>query len=219
MSITPATANAPDCWGELALRVDMDGSARHPHVRRLTGRSPGARDLSDAVHAVCAIHGAHPGAIDCARARNAQPHLDSWLHEAVTGFALERAYLAALVAAAGPLPSTPGQAETVAALVQQRHTIGALAASERVGCSAGGVVALLLDWPAIRAVLDAAAKRFALDQSPPTLPSTRTTQAMVEAAATGIGAGRALRFGADQLLAQHRGLWDLLEARAGARGD
>jgi hypothetical protein len=43
--------------------------------------------------------------------------------------------------------------------------------------------------------------------------------AIVEQAAQSPGTARALGFGGEQLLLQHRALFDLLEARAEARGE
>ena len=44
-------------------------------------------------------------------------------------------------------------------------------------------------------------------------------QELVDGAADSVAASRALSFGAEQLLLQHRALFDLLEARASARAD
>jgi hypothetical protein len=41
----------------------------------------------------------------------------------------------------------------------------------------------------------------------------------IERASDSLAASRALAFGGEQLLLQHRALFDLLEARAEARGD
>jgi hypothetical protein len=43
--------------------------------------------------------------------------------------------------------------------------------------------------------------------------------AVIDQVAEAVPAGRALSFGGEQLLLQHRALFDLLEARAEARGD
>ena len=77
-------------------------------------------------------------------------------------------------------------------------------------------MALVLDWRSIRAVIDAAAQRFGVALTPPALPSQRRTMALADAAES-VGVERAMVFGAQQLLVQHRGLWGLLEARAEAR--
>ncbi len=89
---------------------------------------------------------------------------------ATDGFAAERAYLATLTAAAGPLPSTPGQAETDAALVAQRHAFDMLAHSDRAGCATGAAIALVIDWYAFRDAMDVAAARFGVNAPEMTLP-------------------------------------------------
>ena len=70
-----------------------------------------------------------------------------------------------------------------------------------------------------RAMLDVAADYFGLDVPAPTLPSTADTAAAITDLGSAPGPQRAILFGAQQLFAQHRGLWALLEARASARGD
>ncbi len=91
-----------------------------------------------------------------------------------------------------------------------------LARSDRNGCALGAAMALALDWRAARAVIDAAAQRFGVPLTPPALPSPRQTLALADAADSP-GVERAMVFGAQQLLVQHRGLWSLLEARSEAR--
>ena len=160
-----------------------DGSVTHPHLSFLVSPAAPARDLSDAVHALCAVHGDHPG----------------------------------LAAAAGPLPSTPGQADTEAALIASRHALEMLAKSERRGCATGAVAALVQDWATIRLLLDHAAARFGVEAAPAAFPSPRATAAQLATLGATPASQRAVNFGAQQLLAQHRGMWDLLEARASAR--
>ncbi|WP_254784245.1 hypothetical protein [Sphingomonas sp. OK281] len=206
-------------WDALVLLADADGSTAHPHYARLIAGSPGQRNLSDAVHALCAVHGDHPDMIADVLANAVQPEARDWLAIAATGFVDERAYLARLTAAVGPLPSTPGQAETESALVGERHALEMLARSERRGCATGAVAALLQDWRSIRRVLDVAADRFGVAVAPLTLPSETDTAAIIAELGTSPGTQRAILFGAQQLFAQHRGLWSLLEARSSARGD
>ena len=52
-------------------RVAGEGSARHPHLAALLeGTGPHtARDLSDAVHLLCSLHGRYPGLIELALQR------------------------------------------------------------------------------------------------------------------------------------------------------
>ncbi len=206
-------------WDALVRLSKADGSAAHPHMRRLVSGGPVQRNLSDAVHAVCAVHGHLPGMVADVLARGVQAGGQAWLANAAAGFANERAYLAHLTAAVGPLPSTPGQAESESALVGERHALEMLARSERTGCATGAAAALVHDWTAIRRVLDVAAEKFGAAILPATLPPEPETAATIATLGGSPGCERAILFGAQQLFAQHRGLWSLLEARASARGD
>lgn len=204
-------------WGVIASLAASDGSAAHAASRRLAARDIVVRDVADTLHALCMLHGRQPGLIEHALSRNAQPPAHDWLEEASAAFTVERNYLASLVAVAGHVPSTPGQAESEAAIVGQRHALEMLAQSDRAGCATGAVVALLLDWTAIRHTLDAAAERFGVAPPPLALPIDAEIETVVISLGGAPGVERAMAFGAQQLLAQHRGLWNLLDARAGAR--
>lgn len=207
---------AVDIVGAL-LRVD--GAANHSYIARdvfAAGRDL-ARNLADAVHYLCTLHGDHPGIVDLARGKGGFAPAAEWLDDAAAGFARERAYLTKVVVAAGPLPSTAGQAESAAAVAAQRHALEMLARSDRIGCAIGAAMALVLDWRAIRTLIDAAAQRFGVELIPPSLPSSRAAMTVVAAAAGSPGVERAMTFGAQQMLFQHRGLWDLLDARQLAR--
>jgi hypothetical protein len=205
-------------WGVIASLAASDGSAAHETPRKLVARDVVARDFADTVHALCMLHGRQPGLIEHALHRNAQPLAQEWLIEASAAFTVERNYLASLVAIAGHAPSTPGQAESEAAILGQRHALEMLAQSERAGCATGAVVALLLDWATIRRTLDVAAERFGLAPPPLDLPIDAEIETVVMSLGGAPGVERAMAFGAQQLLAQHRGLWNLLDARASARG-
>jgi hypothetical protein len=206
-------------WGTIAALVAADGSATHPHARALAQPNAAMRDVADAIHALCMLHGRHPGAIDHALAANQDAVAEAWLAEAAHAFAIERGYLAQLTAAAGPLPSTPGQAETEAAIIAQSHALDMLAQSGRAGCAIGASVALILDWRVMRSVLDSAALRLGVLPAWLGLPIEADTMSLVAALATSPGIERAMAFGAQQVLAQHRALWDLLDARRSARDD
>lgn len=214
LAVTRATTTEADA---IARLIQADGSDGHPHFRRLIAGQAPLRDLGDLVHALCAVHGHQPGMVEDALAHGADGDAAPWLTAVAEGFADERGYLARLVAAAGPLPSTPGQAGSAAALVGQRHALAMLARSDRGGCAVGAVAALAGDWRHVRAVLDSAADRFGVTPAPWTLPPDEDAAAVREALAAHPGTQRAMAFGAQQLLAQTRGLWDLLEARASAR--
>jgi hypothetical protein len=222
MNSTTATERQARSLADAQLaRVAGEGSARHPHLAALLGATGpnAARDLADAVHLLCNLYGRHPGLLDVALATCAPGAARDWLVEASDQYERERLYLVRLSSAVGPLPSTPGAAETEAALQAQRHAVQTLARSERGGCSLGAATALLSDWVAIRPLLDRAAARAGIETPLASLPGETSIARVIEAAVVGPSSERALAFGAEQLLLQHRALFDLLEARAAARLD
>ena len=202
-------------------RVRAEGSADHGyrvHLMSVAGPNT-ARDLADFVHLFCSLYGRHPGLIELALNNCPAGPVRDWLREASDAYERERLYLVRLTASVGPLPSTPGAAETEAALVAARHAIETLAGSERNGCALGAATALMSDWPAIRAVLDRAADRVGMQRPALTLPDPDSIVRVISEGTEGPASERALGFGGEQLLLQNRGLFDLLEARAAARID
>ena len=143
----------------------------------------------------------------------------SWLSQATEAFERERLYLVRLTAAVGPLPSTPGAAETEASLVAARHALETLALSERRGCALGAATALVGDWQPVRRLLGRAAARVGTEAPAPWLPDEQSIVEVIGNSSDGPAGDRALAFGGQQMLLQHRALFDLLEARADARGD
>ncbi len=202
-------------------RVAETGSARHAHFSALV-ESAGpnaARDIADAVHLLCSVHGRHPAIMALAFSMAPKGSVHGWLGRAADAFERERLYLVRLTAAVGPLPSTPGAAETEAALVAQRHALEVLAKSERNGCALGAATALVSDWRPIRRLLDRAAARVGLECPAPSLPDELSILEVIDHACGSPANERALAFGGEQLLLQHRAFFDLLHARAAARGD
>ena len=202
-------------------RVAGDGCSRHSYLNALleaAGPHTG-RDLSDAVHLLCNLHGHYPGLIEVALQRCPKGEAQDWLIRASDAFERERLYLVRLTSAVGPLPSTPGAAETESSLVAARHALETLATSERNGCALGAATALVCDWWPIRRLLDRAAARVGLECPAPSLPDEASVIQVIDIAADGLASQRALAFGGEQLLLQHRALFDLLDARASARGD
>jgi hypothetical protein len=215
-----AQTDRPSGIGELlATLVAESGSASHSYgeAEALLHGEHNARNLADVAHFVCLLHGRYPGVVELAAQRVTDPAPRTWLHRAGPGMAAERAFLARLVVAAGPVPSTLGQARSEAAVIGQTHALATLAQSERHGCALGAALALVLDWRAIRRVLDVAAQRFGIQPPPLDLPGLKDAMTVAAEAATSPGIERAIAFGAQQLLIQHRGLWDLLETREMAR--
>lgn len=202
-------------------RVAGDGSARHPHLNALLEAAGPhcARDLADAVHLLCSLHGRYPGLIEIALQRCPKGESRTWLERASEAFERERLYVVRLTSSVGPLPSTPGAAETEASLQAARHALETLATSERKGCALGAATALIGDWWPVRRLLDRAAARVGIESPAPSLPDESSVIEVISLASDTPPSERALAFGGEQLLLQHRALFDLLEARAEARGD
>lgn len=203
--------------GTLSALVAADGSASHRFLARLTSGTPSMRDLADVVHQLCMLHARHPDVVEQAARHSTESASATWLADIMPAFAIERGFVIRLVAAVGPLPSTPGQAASEAAVAAQRHALDMLAQSGRAGCADGTALALVMDWPAIRTILDITAHRLGIDPPAGRLPPIAETAAVIDTVASRLPVERAMLFGAQQTLAQHRGLWDLLEARASAR--
>jgi hypothetical protein len=202
-------------------RVAGEGCARHSYLNALleaSGRHSG-RDLADAIHLLCSLHGRYPGLIELALQRCPKGPVQDWLSRASEGFERERLYLVRLTSAVGPLPSTPGAAETESSLVAARHALETLAMSERGGCALGAATALVGDWWPIRRLLDRAAARVGTESPAPSLPDETSVVFAIDRGTETPASARALAFGGEQLLLQHRALFDLLEARAEARGE
>lgn len=210
---------AAGCAETILAMVASDGTAASPHARALMQPAATLRDIADAVHALCVIHGAFPGIVDRAGTTCVDAVEGAWLERAAAAMSGERALLVRLTAAAGPLPSTPGQAASETAITGQRNALEMLARSDRLGCATGTAIAFVLDWAAVRGVLDACAKRMALPAGAPFAQVASETITLLRAIEAAAPVERAMAFGAQQMLAQHRGLWQLLEARAVARGE
>jgi hypothetical protein len=203
----------------LDAMLAADGSVNHAYpasAELLYGRNA-TRNLADVAHYLCMLHGRHPGVIELAAMRETDAAARAWLATAAQGFALERSFLTRIAVAAGPLPSTPGHAECESAVMGQRHALETLAQSERAGCALGAAIALVMDWKTVRHVLDVAAERLGVAPQPARLPDERETRAVADRLAGSNSVARAIAFGAQQILAQHRGLWTMLDSRRHAR--
>jgi hypothetical protein len=222
MAINRSVDRSPVSVADAHLaRVAADGSSRHRYLTALLEVSTlnPARDLADAVHLLCGLHGNQPSLVELAQRHSSDGPAREWLARAAEAFERERLFLVRLTSAVGPLPSTPGAAETEATMNAQRNALEILSTSERKGCALGAAAALVGDWWPIRRLLDRAASRAGLDSPAPALPDEASIVAVIEAASDTPASERALGFGGEQLLLQHRGLFDLLEARSEARKD
>jgi hypothetical protein len=218
-SLTAGEAGASRFGRLIEAGPAEQGSAAHPYFAsdELLRGPEAARNLADAVHFLCMLHGRHPGVIDHASERTVEPDARSWLSRSGEAFIAERLYLTRLAVAAGPVPGTPGGSASEAAVVGQRAAIATLARSERRGCALGAAIGLVADWARIREVLDAAARRLGVEVAPCGLPDAAESRRVAASAGGSPSVERALLFGAEQILVQHHGLWALLEAREQAR--
>jgi hypothetical protein len=213
------TEQGSDLTRAIDALVTAEGAAAHPYVlsRKLVEGRDATRNLADTVHFFGLLHGRQPGLMDHAAARAVQAEERHWVESAINAFARERAYLSALSSAAGPMPSTAGQQQCEQTVLAQGHAIDMLGRSERAGCALGAAIALALDWRAVRSVLDAAAARLDVPARPASLPDLHETVALLDKLSGARSSERAMLFGAQQLLAQHRGMWDLLATRESVR--
>ncbi|MEQ1687463.1 MAG: hypothetical protein ABL874_02695 [Sphingopyxis sp.] len=214
-------AETSDLTRAIDALVTDDGTGAHAYVgsRKLIEGRWATRNLADAVHFFTMLHGRNPGLVDHAAARATSPVERAWFAQAVSAFGRERAYLSTLSVGAGPMPSTPGQQQCESTALAQSHAIEMLGRSERMGCALGASLALALDWRQVRAVLDAAAARLDVAARPAALPDLHETVALIASYAGTQSVERAMLFGAQQLLAQHKGMWDMLATREMVRPD
>lgn len=205
---------------QLLSCVTEHGSSSHPYLRseELLKGAFANRNLADLVHFIASLHGRYPGVIDHAATRTIEPLTRTWFTLTTEAFAIERSLLTRLAVAVGPLPSTPGAADSDTVLRAQHHAIGTLAQSERNGCALGAALALVIEWHAIRTTLNAAALRFGVEAGQLGLSDIETIRSLADSLGENDALRRAMLFGAEQIALQHRGLCDLLEARQSARG-
>lgn len=209
--------------GHISERLDhivaFEGTGAHPMIRggQLTSSPQAMRNLADAVHFLCVLHGRFPAILDHAARNGAEPSSMRWLNDAAEAFTLERRFLTRMAAALGAAPSTAGQARSEAAVAAQCRALDMLAQSERRGCALGAAITLTLEWRTIRVLLDISAERLDLPFHACHLPDLRLTARTADQAAISPSIERAMLFGAQQLLIQHRSLWDLMAARANSR--
>ena len=191
----------PHAFARDIVDTAIAASRSHPHAMRVAGAYSDDPALAEAIHFFTLLHAERPSAASAAAAVDPSP----WLARFATGFEAERAWLTqTLVTARAPRRTDFSRH---AMLVRsQRDAMLTLAKSDRTGCALGAAAALACDWPAVRAALSREAAR----EVDPTI-----VEALAEAAVSP-AARRAIGFGAVQMLAVHRTLWDLLEARQAA---
>lgn len=195
------------------LAAFLDRCMAAPELRKSVKDSLPAL-LADIAHFLHVSHGRHPGVIDHAASRIVDEGARQWLTASVTGFAAERALLNALTVAAGPIRRHFDQPQVEAVLAIQHRSFEMLATSERRGCPAGAAMAFVLDWRTTRGLLERSALMLGVELPACSLPDEGATLALADSlAASGMAVERAMMFGGEQLLAQQRGLWQLIAAR------
>ena len=194
-------AEDPRGFARAMVEAAAAASRRHPHAAVVGGVAAQHPARVEAVHFFTLLHAERPSAAAAAAA--ADPH--HWVARFAERFEEDRQWLAR-AAVAGASPSRSDLTRHELLVRGQREAMLTLARSDRAGCALGAVAALAADWPAVRA---------ALAQEPPREVDPHLVDA-IEAAAMSPAARRAIGFGVAQMLAVHRTLWDLLEARQAA---
>ncbi len=188
-----------------------DGSTR-PDLRSPYKYARGAL-VADVAHFINISHGRHPGVIDHAAHKIVDDAARKWLIRTIDAFAVERAFLNALTVAAGPERRHNGENKVAALILGQAKNFEMLATSDRKGCPAGAAIAFVIDWQRSRLLLSAVALHVGLDVPPCTLPDIGECCDLAGKLGVTESYRRAMRFGAEQILAQQRGLWQLIAAR------
>ncbi len=169
--------------------------------------------IADIAHFMCISHGRHPGVIEHAATKILDEEARGWFVSAIDGFVLERDFLNRLTVAAGPIRSHSGQDKISAILANQAKNFQMLATSDRKGTAAGAAISFVLDWNASRPLLNSVAASLDLPIMANVLPDTASCITFANAIAKSDNQVRAMTFGAEQLLAQQLGLWQIVSAR------
>lgn len=178
--------------------------------------------IADAVHFLTILHGEMPSLLDALATGNGD--LQGPLEQAAAQFSDDRIWLASLAASSGIYPGLQGltSAETIVRNI--RSAMLTLARSQRHGCGLGVALGFLIDWPGLRAALDAAGTAIFTARWP--APAGRwpgdallSLTALAAPRFQEIGSRRAIAFGAGQFVQIHAQLLELVETRAAIRRD
>lgn len=183
-----------------------------PDLRATVKNARGAL-IADIAHFINISHGRHPGIIDHAANKIIDDDARKWLVDAIDGFAAERRFLNALTVAAGPIRRHVGQDKITALITGQSKNFEMLATSDRRGCPAGAALAFVVDWQQTRPLLERIALHIGMEPRIVDLPTHSACATLASALASNEAYTRAMGFGAQQMLAQQRGLWQLIAAR------
>lgn len=194
------------------LRTFLETSAKYQDLRS-PAKAARAALLADIAHFLHISHGRHPGIIDFAAQKIVDDGARSWLITAIDGLAAERAILNRLTITAGPIRRLNGQDKVNALVESQSKSFQMLATSDRKGCPAGAAIAFVVDWYQTRGLLDMVTAGVGFDPIPLRLPSVAACIQLARELDDGGTCRRAMSFGAQQMLALQRGLWQLIVAR------
>lgn len=183
-----------------------------PDLRAVVKNARGAL-IADIAHFINISHGRHPGIIDHAANKIIDDAARKWLVEAIEGFTAERRFLNALTVAAGPIRRHIGQDKITALIAGQSKNFEMLATSDRRGCPVGAALAFVVDWQQTRPLLERIALHIGMEPPTVAIPPPSLCAALASALASDEAYTRAMGFGAQQMLAQQRGLWQLIAAR------
>jgi hypothetical protein len=164
-SVPLGQVNAPQPGPALLDAVREQGSASHPYNSspELLSGPAASRNLADAIHFLCALHGRHPGVVELAAMRTFEPAARPWLAETAEAFARERGYLARLAVQAGRCrrPRAPAARRRWRCSATRSYPGPSGAARLRESARRGAA-----DWGVVEGV-DCAATRFGMTRRPP----------------------------------------------------
>lgn len=183
-----------------------------PDLRAVIKNARGAL-IADIAHFINISHGRHPGIVDHAANKIVDQDARKWMVEATDGFSAERRFLNALTVAAGPIRRHIGQDKITALISGQTKNFEMLATSDRKGCPAGAAIAFVVDWQQTRPLLERIALHVGMEPPAIALPSAEQCAGVADQLARDNAYSRAMAFGAQQMLGQQRGLWQLIAAR------
>ena len=215
----PETRLSASVQSSLLDHVSEHGSYSSPYFAKISNNFAvlDTADVADIAHFFCVLHGRHPGVVDHASIKTTEEEAREWFVKAMDGFAAERAFLTKLTVSAGPISGVSANDQSNATVTAQCKALEMLSQSDRSGCALGASLALILDWQSIRSVLEQIALKLDVEPRQWPLPSVETTEALNAQLSQSPAMARAINFGVDQILSQHRGLWQLLEARRNVR--
>lgn len=196
----------------LPLQQYLERSGSRPDLRS-TAKAARVALLADIAHFMHISHGRHPGIIDYAAHKIGDIAARDWLIQAIDGMAAERVFLNKLTVTAGPIRRLNGQDKVNAILENQAKSFQMLSTSDRKGCPAGAAIAFIVDWHQTRNLLIMVADESGVQTTPLLSPSVGACAELVRQLDDGAAYRRAMAFGAQQILAQQRGLWQLIVAR------